>query len=68
MITIKNFPEIYITGFLISSLIFIFRAIKGKPAQEPGWLDVFMWLFAWWFLLPIFIVRWIKYKIKGENI
>jgi hypothetical protein len=63
-----TFVNIYVSGFILSCIIFAFRAYRNKPATPPDYLDVIWWLFGWWFLLPIFIFRWIKYKIKGEDI
>lgn len=64
----KKFILIYTIGFLVSTCIFLFRALRNKPSTPPDFLDIFFWLFAWWFILPIFVVRWIKYKLKGESI
>lgn len=58
----------YAAGFLISTLIFTYRAINRMPAQDPGPLDILWWLFGWWFLLPIFLFRWVKYKVRGKKL
>ncbi len=56
-----------ITG-IITTMIGTYRAHKRRPGVEPNELDAILWMLLPWFFLPIFIVRWIKYKIKGKTL
>ena len=53
---------------LITMLIGMYRGLTNKQATEANELDSISWFFAWWIYLPIFIVRYVKYKLMGKNL
>jgi len=53
---------------LFTTVIGIYRGIKGKQSSEPDDLTVFSWFLFWWIYLPIYLIRKIKYLIKGKNL
>lgn len=65
----KTFAMWYILLGLFTALLGIYRAFAGKQNTESSEMDVlFGWIFAWWFYLPTFIIRYIKYKINGKEL
>ena len=64
----ETFALIWALGWLVTSLISTFRAVRGKQADPNPYGDVLAYAFAWPIYLVIFIVRWTKYKIRGQNI
>lgn len=64
----ENFIIAYIIGWLVTSLISSVRAVRRKQGSNHTELDVLGYMFNWWIILPIFIVRWVKYKIRGQDI
>lgn len=66
--TSANLIYLYIVFGLITVTIGSFRALTDKQSTDSGPLDSLSWFFAWFIYLPIFIVRFIKYKIKGKNL
>lgn len=59
---------VYYIMALITVTIGSYRAYMGKTSIPPGALDSLGWFLLWWIFLPIFIVRYIKAKIKGESL
>lgn len=53
---------------LITTGIGIYRNLTGKQVTEPDELSVLSWFLCWWVYLPIFTVRYIKYKINGKKL
>lgn len=45
-----------------------YRALTDKTSTPPDWLSSLSWFIVWWMYLPTFIIRYIKYKIKGKNL
>lgn len=59
----------YFIGGTLTSLIGIYRGlVKNKQSFEPDGLTSLSWFLLWWIWLPIFVVRFIKYKIKGKTL
>lgn len=53
----------------ITSLIGIYRGlIKNKQSSPPDELTSMSWFLLWFIWLPVFIVRWVKYRLKGKKI
>lgn len=68
MTTEERFILIYILGWLATSLISSVRAVRKKQGSNHTELDVLGYMFNWWMILPIFLIRWTKYKMRGEDI
>lgn len=65
----KEFALIYFIGGLVTSLIAIYRYIRGKQAMAPGPMLAFSWFIFWWIWLPFLALRWLYYLIfKKTNI
>lgn len=45
-----------------------YRSITDKQSIPGNPLDALSWFIMWWVYLPIFIVRFIKYKIRGKQL
>lgn len=54
-------------GFVTLS-IGSYRAYAGKQSLESDPLDSLGWFFVWFIYLPIFCVRYVKYKVRGKSI
>jgi hypothetical protein len=64
----ENFALFYLTMGFITLIIGSYRAYKGKQSTEPDALDSVSWFLVWFLYLPIFCVRYIKYKLRGKSI
>lgn len=72
-VTIKNnnmekFWLIYFVLGILTLALGSYRAYYGKQSLDIGPLDSMSWFLLWWIYLPIFCVRYVKYKIKGKSI
>lgn len=57
--------------FIFGALTFgigSYRAYLGKQSLDSGPLDSISWFILWWIYLPVFCVRYIKYKFRGRSI
>jgi len=57
----------FILGLLTCG-IGVYRGITGKQSAEPDELSVLSWFLFWWVYLPIFLIRYIKYKVNGKSL
>lgn len=64
----KNFALIYLLLGFITLSIGSYRAYRGKQSVESDSLDSIGWFFMWFVYLPIFCVRYVKYKLRGKSI
>lgn len=62
------FAMIWAMGWLVTSIISSYRVVRGKQATPTPYMDVLGYMFLWPIILPIFLVRWAKYKLRGESI
>ena len=49
---------------LVTSVIGVYRGVKGKQSAEPDELTSLSWFVVWWVWLPIFIVKFVKKYFK----
>ncbi len=61
----RFFIVYYLIG-IITVAIGSYRAAMEKQSVPPGPLDSIGWYLLWWIFLPIFIVKYVKAKIKGK--
>lgn len=64
----SKFYIVYYAMALVTVTIGSYRAYQGKQSIPPGPLDSVGWFLLWWIFLPIFIVKYVKAKIKGKSI
>lgn len=57
----------FILGLLTTG-IGVYRNLTGRQVAEPDELSVLSWFLCWWVYLPLFVVRYIKYKINGKKL
>ena len=67
MIT-RDFAMWFCIGGTLTSVIGIYRGLRNKQSSEPDELTSFSWFLLWFIWLPVFIVRWVKYRLKGKKI
>ena len=64
----RTFVFIWALGWLVTCAVSTFRAVRGRQAAPTPYQDVVTYVFAWWLFLPIFAVRWVKYRLRGQSI
>ena len=66
---INQVAEWYFIMGLLTSVIGIFRSIRGKQGTPTDELLALSWFIVWWIWLPIFIFRWpYNYFFKKRKI
>lgn len=60
--------KVWAIGWLTTSIISSFRVVRGKQANPSPYMDVLGYTLNWPIILPIFLVRWTKYKLKGKSL
>lgn len=53
---------------IVTVCIGAYRSAYNKQSIPAEALDTIAWFLLWWIYLPIFLIRYIKYKIKGRSI
>jgi hypothetical protein len=53
---------------VITLIIGSYRSYSGKQTLDSNPLDSVVWFLAWFIYLPVFCVRYVKYKIRGKSI
>lgn len=66
--TEKQFAMWYLLLGIITVIIGTFRGVTNRQSTHSGPLDGIAWMFAWFIYLPIFVVRFIKYKLRGKKL
>lgn len=66
--TTKNWILFYIMMGCITVVIGSFRALTSRQSTESTPLDSLSWFFVWFIYLPVFVVRYVKYKWRGKNL
>lgn len=66
--TVELFAKVWALGWFITSFISSFRVVRGKQGSPNPYMDVLGYTLNWPIILPIFIVRWTKYKLRGKSI
>lgn len=64
----ENWIWFYLIGGFITITIGSYRALNNKQSTESTALDSLSWFFVWFIYLPIFIVRYVKYKFRGKKL
>jgi len=64
----ENFVLIYFAIGIITFAIGSYRTYLRKQSVEPDPLDSISWFLIWFIYLPVFCVRFVKYKLKGKSI
>lgn len=64
----ENFALVYLFMGFITLMIGSYRTYLGKQSVEPDPLDSVSWFFVWFIYLPVFCVRYVKYKLRGKSI
>jgi uncharacterized membrane protein len=63
-----KFALFWFMGWLTTSLISTFRVVRNKQASPSPYMDILAYTLMWPVYITIFLVTWIKYRLRGEHI